>query len=152
MTIQTTIAGLRHRGIRLRLEGERLIVSPAALLTSDEADWIRANKPAVVALLAASSVPRPIVPLRTHCVSCGAALGPGSAVRCVTCVDAAYQRRDEHREPAEMGRSGTRWDGFTDQGPGAQHHQEGRGPPPSRERQTRMDDRPRGGPGHGARD
>lgn len=98
MDAQTFVADLRRRGIRLRLEGERLIVSPAALLTSDEADWIRAHKAAVVALLVAPSTPRPIMPLRTHCLTCGAALGPGSMVRCPDCVDEAYQRRDQRRQ------------------------------------------------------
>lgn len=97
MDIQTILADLRRRGIRLRLEGERLIVSPTALLTSDEADWIRANKPAIVALLAAHDIPRPTVPLRTHCLTCGAALGPGSMLRCPDCVAAAYHRRDQRR-------------------------------------------------------
>ncbi len=98
MDIEPVVVGLRRRGIRLRLEGERLIATPASLLSSDDADWVRANKPAIVALLAAPSAPRLIVPLRTHCVSCGAALGPGSAVRCPDCVDAAYRHRDQRRD------------------------------------------------------
>lgn len=97
MEIETIVAGLRHRGIRLRLEGDRLIATPASSLTSAEADRIRAHKPAIVALLAAPGAPRPIVPLRPHCVSCGAALQPGSAVRCPTCVDTAYRARDQRR-------------------------------------------------------
>jgi hypothetical protein len=91
------VADLRHRGIRLRLEGERLIVSPAALLTSTEADWIRAHKPAVVALLTDRGSDRRIVPLRPSCVSCGAPLAEDSMLRCLGCVEAAYRERDERR-------------------------------------------------------
>lgn len=97
MDATTFVAVLRHRGIRLRLEGERLIVSPAALLTTDEADWIRAHKPAIVARLVAQNIPRTIVPLRTHCVSCGAPLAEGSMLRCPGCVDVAYEERDQRR-------------------------------------------------------
>ncbi len=50
-----------------------------------------------------------------------------------------------------MGRSGTRWDGFTFLGPAVRRHQEGRDPPASTERQTKTDDRPRGGRGRGTR-
>lgn len=97
MDAPAILADFRRRGIRLRLEGNRLIATPASLLSSDDADHIRAHKPAIVALLAPPAGPRLIVPLRTRCVSCGAALQPGSAVRCPGCVDAAVLARDQRR-------------------------------------------------------
>lgn len=97
MDARAFVANLRHRGIRLRLEGNRLIAMPASLLSSTDADWIRANKPAIVAVLAAHDAPRPIRPLRCHCVTCGAPPAEGSMLRCPGCVDAAYEERDRRR-------------------------------------------------------
>lgn len=93
MDARTVIADLRRRGIRLRVEGDRLIATPASALSSTDADWIRANKPAVLdALNGELSQPRR-GPLRPHCLTCGAALPPKAMVRCPDCVDAAYRDR-----------------------------------------------------------
>lgn len=97
MNAETFVADLQQRGIRLRLEGDRLVAVPGSALTSGDADYIRASKPAIVALLAAQDVPRPIRPLRTHCVTCGAPLTEGSMLRCSVCVTTAYRQRDQRR-------------------------------------------------------
>lgn len=148
MDAETLITALIGRGIFLRVAGDRLVATPASRLTDGDADRIRQLKSALIDELDTRAERR-----RTHqdCVTCGAALPPSSWLRCPTCVDVAYQARDERhaRERVEMGPGGTRWDGFTDRGLGVQRHQEGRDPPASTERQTKMDDRPREGPGHG---
>lgn len=97
MDATTFVADLRHRGIRLRLEGDRLVAVPGSALTSEDAGWIQAHKPAIVALLAAQDAPRPIVPLRPDCVTCGASLAEGSMLRCPSCVQGTYEERNQRR-------------------------------------------------------
>lgn len=89
--VQSFVAGLRGRGVDLSVDGERLVVSPASSLSTDDASFIRAHKPAIVALLT-TRVSRRRRPFRPDCISCGAPLTPQSAVRCPTCVYAAHVR------------------------------------------------------------
>lgn len=97
MTIHARLDDLRRRGVRLRMEGDRLVATPAAALSSADADWIRSNKPAIRAAIEAAEPSGRRLPLRSHCISCGSPLDERSAVRCPACVEAAYRERDRQR-------------------------------------------------------
>lgn len=97
MSIHAHLAELRHRGVWLRTTGDRLVATPASALSSADADWIRANKPAIRAVIEAAESPGSRMPFRPRCVTCDALLDDRSAVRCPACVDVAYLARDERR-------------------------------------------------------
>ncbi len=97
MTIPGFLDDLRRRGIALRLQGDQLIAVPGSRLASEDADRIRANKPAIVQLLRDGQPGPRVLPFRSDCVTCGAALGASSAVRCRPCVARAYEDRERRR-------------------------------------------------------
>jgi hypothetical protein len=51
MTASVLVAQLRARGLRLRVEGETLLVSPRGRLTAEEREGLRGQKAAVLAVL-----------------------------------------------------------------------------------------------------
>ncbi len=95
MDARMLVAALNCRGITLRVEGDRLIATPAASVTSEDADRIRRHKTALInALTTLPARRRPV----QECVTCGDGLPPQSWARCPGCVNAAYQRRDQRRQ------------------------------------------------------
>lgn len=75
---------LRNRGLTLRVEDDRLIVSPRELITPEIDQWIKAAREELIALLRPESTePRP-------CHFCGA---PGGWYRCERCVEAHLERK-----------------------------------------------------------
>ncbi len=95
MDAGSLIDDLRRRGLSLVIDESQLLVRPGSLLTPEDVEAIRANKPALVALLTQDVRPRLIVPMRPDCLTCGAPLRTGSRLRCPNCVAKAYQDRDE---------------------------------------------------------
>ena len=106
------LTDLRERGLRLRAEGERLLVAPKGALTPEIRDALVAHKSEILPLLQAQDpevqwrldamrgqvptsgpipflVARDIQPAPGACQSCGDALNPGQPYRCRLCVEAA---------------------------------------------------------------
>jgi hypothetical protein len=80
----THVVWLKARGLRLELENGRLMVGPAALITGDVDEYIRANRDEIVAALASDDMweerrraygeayRKPVAPMPAgRCVVCG---------------------------------------------------------------------------------
>ena len=101
MTADALLARLRARGVTLRIEGDRIIATPASRLDAEEVEALRRAKQEIIAYVIADSSAR-IRRIRTHCVTCGRPLPDDAWTRCYACVDAAYTARDElHRKAAD---------------------------------------------------
>src|SRR5690242_6229805 len=78
MNVESLIADLSRRGIRLIAEGDSLIVEPASKLTNQNREFIRHHKPGILAKLAElernrwPAAYRHVMPLRR----CGALVCP----------------------------------------------------------------------------
>jgi hypothetical protein len=121
MHATTLLVDLRARGLRLRVDGETLLVSPRRLLTDADRAALRMNKPALRLLLQAEAD----APLRldrypgvaaaldvfagatvVRCPRCGGDRWRSNLARdgeyCVTCTTASPMTRPP-REPREEG-------------------------------------------------
>lgn len=115
------LTDLRERGLKLRVDGERLLVAPKAALTPDIREALVAHKSELLTLLQAQDpevqwrleamrrqvptsgpipflVARDIQPAPKTCQSCGDALGAGQPYRCRPCVEAATLALRESRD------------------------------------------------------
>ncbi|MCB1810051.1 MAG: hypothetical protein KDJ99_34205, partial [Candidatus Competibacteraceae bacterium] len=58
MSIFEFIQSLTRRGVTLRLEGDRIVLNPASLLTASDLTMIRGIKPGIIALLQRQRIQR----------------------------------------------------------------------------------------------
>ena len=77
MTAAVLVAHLRARGLRLRVEGETLLVAPRARLTAEERGYLCGRKNAVLAVLKAE--------LADPALALALEVFGGKVVRCLRC-------------------------------------------------------------------
>jgi hypothetical protein len=115
------LTDLRERGLRLKVDGERLLVAPKTALTPEIRDTLAIHKSEILPLLLVKDpevlwrldamrgqiptsgpipflVARDVEPAPGTCQSCGDPLTPGQVYRCCPCVEAATLALQESRE------------------------------------------------------
>lgn len=93
MTADALLARLRARGVSLRVEGDRIIATPARRLDAEKVEALRQAKQEIIAYIIADSSAR-VRRVRTHCLICAGPLPDDTWLRCPSCVDAANIARE----------------------------------------------------------